>query len=126
MVMFREFVLSSGTNIFLGKNADNNDKLVESFKGKDNKILHTVSPGSPFCVIDKINPSKEEIYEAGVICSAKSQYWRDNKSDVELHLFSGKEIKKPILAKTGTWKIISKPKVIKVKKKDIINWENEI
>ena len=73
--------------------------------------------------MEKLNPSQKEIYEAGIICAEKSQDWRDNKSDVKLHLFSGKEIKKPILAKTGTWKIISKPKIVKVKKSDILKWE---
>ena len=119
---FREFILSTGTKIFLGKNAENNDELVLNFKGKENLILHTVKPGSPFCVVDSENPTKEEIKESAVICAAKSQDWRDNKKDVEIHLFSGKEIKKPLLVKTGTWKITSKPKLVKVKKREIEEW----
>jgi predicted ribosome quality control (RQC) complex YloA/Tae2 family protein len=119
---FREFVLSTGTNILLGKNAENNDELVKNFRGKENLILHTIAPGSPFCVIDSENPTREEIKESAIICAAKSQDWRDNKKDVELHLFSGKNVKKPVLAKTGTWKLTSKPKVIKVKKKEIEEW----
>jgi predicted ribosome quality control (RQC) complex YloA/Tae2 family protein len=119
---FREFILSTGTKILLGKSAESNDELMKEFKGKDNLILHSVKPGSPFCVIEKINPLKKEIEEAGIICAAKSQDWRDNKLDVELHLFSGKEVKKPVFAKTGTWKITSKPKVIKAKKIDILKW----
>lgn len=120
---YREFVLSTGTKIFLGKNAENNDELVKEFKGKDNLILHTIKPGSPFCIIISEDlPTEKEIKEAAVVCAAKSQDWRDNKKDVELHLFSGKEIKKPLLAKVGTWKITSKPKVIKVKKTEIEKW----
>lgn len=119
---YREFTLSTGTKILLGKDAESNDELMKEFKGKKNFILHTVKPGSPFCVLMEDNPDVKEIYEAGVICSAKSQDWRDNKKDVELHLFSGKEIKKPFLAKTGTWNITSKPKLIKVKKTDILKW----
>jgi predicted ribosome quality control (RQC) complex YloA/Tae2 family protein len=119
---YREFILSTGTKIFLGKNAENNDELMKEFKGKENTILHTVKPGSPFCVIEKLNPTKKEINEAGIICAAKSQNWRDNKSDVKLHVFSGKEIKKSIFAKTGTWKILSKPKIIKIKKPEIEKW----
>ncbi len=119
---FREFILTTGVKILLGKNAENNDELMKKFKGKENLILHTIKPGSPFCVIEKLNPSKEDVKESAIICAVKSQDWRDNKSNVELHLFSGKEIKKPILAKTGTWKIISKPKVIKVKKTEILKW----
>lgn len=122
MAKYREFELTTGTKIFLGKNSENNDDLMKEFKGKENMILHTVKPGSPFCVLEKLNPTKKEIDEAGIICAAKSQDWRDNKADVELHLFSGREAKKPILAKSGTWRITSKPKVIKVKKTDILKW----
>jgi len=119
---FREFELSIGTKIFLGKNAENNDELMKEFKGKGNIILHTVKSGSPFCVIEKLKPTQKEISEAGIICAAKSQDWRDNKSNVLIHQFTGKEIKKSIFAKTGTWKIISKAKVIKIKKSEIEKW----
>jgi len=123
MAKYREFILSSGTKILLGRNAENNDELMKEFKGKENFILHTVTPGSPFCVIDSNDfPLEKEIKESAIICAAKSQNWRNNKSDLELHLFSGKEIKKPLLSKTGTWRITSKPKIIKVKKKDIETW----
>ena len=120
MAKYREFILSTGARILLGKDAGNNDELMKKFKGKENLILHTVKSGSPFCVILAGSPTEKEIKESAIICAVKSQDWRDNKSDVELHLFSGKEIKKPILAKTGTWKIISKPKIIKIKKKEIL------
>ena len=116
---FRQFELSSGTKIFLGKNAENNDELVKSFKGKENVILHTIAPGSPFCVIDKINPTEKEIKESAIICASKSQNWRDNKSNVEVHQFAGTDVKKPIFAKAGTWKVNGKLKVISVNKKEI-------
>ena len=115
----REIILSTGAKILLGKNAENNDELVNEYKGKENLILHTKNPGSPFCVILDKNPKKEEIKEAAIYCASKSQDWRDNKKDIELHLFSGKNVKKPIFAKKGTWKITSEPKLIKVKKIEI-------
>ena len=116
---FRETILESGGKIFLGKNAENNDELMNLFRGKENLIMHTVAPGSPFCVIEKLNPTKEEIKEAGIICASKSQDWRDNKTDVKVHIFSGKKIKKPILPKSGTWKITGDAEVMTAKKKDI-------
>ena len=122
---FREFSLPTGTKIFLGKNAKNNDELVRLYKGKENVILHTVKPGSPFCVIDKLKPTKTEIKEAGIICASKSQDWRDNKKDIELHQFTGKDVKKPFWLKEGTWRLIKKPKVIIAKKVDIKNWEKK-
>jgi predicted ribosome quality control (RQC) complex YloA/Tae2 family protein len=118
----REFILSSGTKIFLGKNSENNDELVSKFHGKTNTILHTAKPGSPFCVIDKLNPLKEEIKESAVICASKSQDWRDNKKDVIVHIFSGKDVNKDKNMKAGTWGLKRKPKVIKVKKKEIETW----
>ena len=122
---YREITLSSGTKIFLGKNAENNDELVKSFKGKENTILHTVKPGSPFCVIDKLNPgpTKEEIKEAAIICAGKSQDWRDNKGNVEIHQFTGKDVQKFFWMKPGLWKIKNKPDIIKLKKQEIESWE---
>lgn len=120
----RERILSTGTKIFLGRDENNNDKLMKEFKGKENVILHTVASGSPFCVIEKINPIKEEIYEAGIFCAEKSQDWRDNKRNIKMHVFTGKEAKKPLFAKPGLWKIKGTPKVITIKKKDILKLIN--
>lgn len=121
----REFILSSGTTIFLGKNSANNDELVSKYNGKSNIILHTAKPGSPFCVIEKLNPTKEEIKQSAIICASKSQDWRDNKGDVIVNVFSGKNVEKDKTMKEGTWKIKSKPKLIKVKKRDIEDWVNK-
>lgn len=70
---FRKYTLKTGKSILLGKNAENNDELVKKYKGKSNIILHTATPGSPFCVMDFEKPSKEEIYESAVVCASKSQ-----------------------------------------------------
>jgi predicted ribosome quality control (RQC) complex YloA/Tae2 family protein len=121
----REFKLKSGIDILLGKNSENNDELVKGYCGKENTILHTAKPGSPFCVIKKLNPLKEDIKESAIICASKSQDWRDNKKDVVVHIFSGKNIKKEEGMKSGTWAIKSKPKLIKVKKREIEEWIKE-
>lgn len=119
---YRTIKLSSGIEIFLGKDAKGNDELVKSFKGKENTILHTISPGSPFCVINSEKYSNKDLKEASIICASKSQDWRDNQSDVSIHKFTGKDVKKPFFAKAGTWRVISKPEVIKVKKSEIKSW----
>ena len=119
---FREYILKSGTKIFLGKNAKNNDELVESFKGKENIILHTISPGSPFCVIEKLKPKKDEIKESAIITASKSQDWRNNQTDVKVHQFTGKDVVKSYSAKQGSWEIKSKPKIINIKKLEIKKW----
>ena len=116
----REIILSTGAKIFLGKDSKGNDELVKNFKGKDNVILHTISPGSPFCVIEKRNPTKDEIQEAGIYCASKSQDWRDNKHEVNVHVFTGHDVKKPFWMKEGSWKLKNKPKTITIRKKDIL------
>jgi len=118
----REIILPSGTCIFLGKNSENNDELVKSYLGKENIVLHTAKPGSPFCVIDKIKPTKEEIFLSGSICASKSQDWRDNKGGVIVNIFSGKDVYKEKQMKGGTWGVKKKPKSIKIKKEDIENY----
>lgn len=115
---FREIILESGTKILLGRNAENNDKLMKEFEGKENVIIHTVASGSPFCVIEKLNPNSKEIKEAGTICASKSQDWRDNKGNVKVNIFTGKDVNKIKGMKVGTWKVKnSKTKIIK--KEDI-------
>lgn len=116
---FRQFKLYTGNKVLLGKNAENNDELMSLYKGKSNVILHTEKPGSPFCVLENLDSTKKEIKQAAIICASKSQDWRDNKQDVLLHQFTGKNIKKPFFSKKGTWKLTTKPKIIKAKKTEI-------
>ena len=83
----RQIKLDSGAEIVLGKDEESNDELMRKFKGKDNIILHTAAPGSPFCVIkDKV--SEEDIYASAVFCARYSQDWRDNKKDVAVNVFT--------------------------------------
>lgn len=117
---FRIFKLKSGTEILLGKNAENNDALVKNFQGKENVILHTVAPGSPFCVLQSAKPSKKEIKEAAAVCASYSQDWRNNQGDVLVNVFTGKDVSKRAGMKAGTWKV-AKNKKIKIKKRKIEN-----
>ena len=75
----RRFKLKSGNKILLGKNAEQNEELMNNFKGKSNTILHTLAPGSPFGVLEELNPSKENIYEGGIVVARYSQDWRNKK-----------------------------------------------
>ena len=70
---FREIVLESGTRLLLGKDAENNDELLKKFEGEENTILHTVSPGSPFCVMDNLKPSRKDISKSG---ATKLKVWK--------------------------------------------------
>lgn len=119
---FKEYILESRTKIFLGRNSEDNDKLVSFFKGKENVILHTVAPGSPFCVINSLKSGRVDIEQAAVACAAKSKNWRDNKSDVKLHQFTGKDVYKSKKMEVGSWLLRNRPKIILAKKEDIEKW----
>ena len=117
---FREFTISLEKQIFLGKSSKNNDELVRAAK-RDEVLLHTKEPGSPFCNLGK-SPTKQQIKEAAVICAKFSQDWRDNKKDIILHKFLKADVSKSKKMKDGTWNV-KKHDEIKVKKIDIQNFE---
>ena len=117
-IKFREITLESGTKITLGKDKESNDALMGKFKGKKNTILHTLAPGSPFCVINNLNPSKKDVYTAGIFCAKYSQSWRESKKNVLISVFTGKEISKSKNMKTGTWNVKKSEQII-IKKEDI-------
>jgi predicted ribosome quality control (RQC) complex YloA/Tae2 family protein len=116
---FRKIILKTGTGIILGKDENSNDYLMKDFEGKSNIILHTAAPGSPFGVIEKIKPTKKEICEAGIFVAKFSQDWRDNKKDVKMNIFTGKDISKEKGMKPGLWNV-RKAKTITIKKRDIL------
>jgi predicted ribosome quality control (RQC) complex YloA/Tae2 family protein len=113
---FREFVTSSGVIVLGGKSAENNEGLIKQVES-DEIVLHTKAPGSPFVNI-KGKAKAKDIKEAAVFCARYSQDFRDNKNDVSVHKFYGRDIYKKKGMKTGTFGV-RKFKIIKVKKKDI-------
>jgi|TARA_Y100000034_G_scaffold45237_1_gene55636 predicted ribosome quality control (RQC) complex YloA/Tae2 family protein len=123
-VKFRKFTTDSGTYGRMGTDEKSNDELMKEFEGKKNKIIHTSKPGSPFGVIENtLNPTKFQIIASGAQIVGHSQDWRDNKGDVKIDVFTGKDISKKWWMKSGTWKV-KKSKKIKIKKKDIENANN--
>jgi predicted ribosome quality control (RQC) complex YloA/Tae2 family protein len=117
---FREFITSSGKKVLCGKDARTNEDLVKQFIGKENIIFHTAKPGSPFCIIDDLKATRKDIKETAVFCAGKSHDWRDNKSDVSVHVFSGKEVYKRKDMPAGTFGV-KKFKAMNVKKMEIEN-----
>jgi predicted ribosome quality control (RQC) complex YloA/Tae2 family protein len=114
------FVTSSGLEVFGGRDAENNDKLVWEANPND-VMLHTSAPGSPFVNVGSL-ASKKDIKEATVFCAKYSQDWRDCKRDVVVNVFLRKNMEKDKKMKTGTWSV-SKQEKIKVKKGDILKFE---
>ena len=116
---FRKFETSTGKTVLGGRNAENNEELVSQAR-KDEVVLHTKSPGSPFvnikCPASRVD--REDIKEAAIFCARYSQDWRDNHRDVEVHVFSGKDIHKEKGMKLGTFGV-RKFKIMVAKKGDI-------
>lgn len=113
---FREITINEN-KILMGKNQEQNEELVKKYIGKDNVIMHTVAPGSPFCIATE-KPNLKEKKQIANICAAYSQDWRDNKKDVKVHWFTGKQVYKEKDMNTGTFGV-KKAKVIIAKKEDI-------
>jgi predicted ribosome quality control (RQC) complex YloA/Tae2 family protein len=111
---FRQLITKKGTLLLAGKNAKNNEELIEQVQPSE-IVLHTAEAGSPFVNI-KGKPKFWDIKEAAIFCARHSKDWRDNKKDVLVHKFIGKDIYKDRNMKLGTFGI-KKFKVIKVKKK---------
>ena len=114
---FREFLTERETLILAGKSAQNNEELIEQIEPTE-EVFHTIAIGSPFVNI-KGKPKKGDIKDAAILCARYSKDWRDNKKDVKIHRFKGKDIYKNKLMKLGTFGV-KKKKVIIVKKADII------
>ncbi|MCX6748874.1 MAG: NFACT RNA binding domain-containing protein [Candidatus Pacearchaeota archaeon] len=113
---FRKLETTSGKIMLAGKNAENNEKLVGQ-AGKDELILHTATPGSPFVNIklksrEKI--SKEDVKEAAIFCVKYSQAWKKSKikKDIEVHVFKGKDIYKTKGMSLGTFGVKNHKSVI--------------
>lgn len=115
-INFRKFCTSSEKDIVCGKSAEQNEFLVAQ-SGKDEIVVHTKAPGSPFCNV-KGKATREDIKETAVICAAFSKAWKTNKSDVEIHLFKGKDVFKSAGMKTGTFGVKNVKSLI-VKKENI-------
>ncbi|OGJ21660.1 hypothetical protein A3K73_01325 [Candidatus Pacearchaeota archaeon RBG_13_36_9] len=122
MANFRKFTTSSGKIVLGGKSAENNEKLIKQVNPEET-VLHTKAPGSPFANL-KGKATKKDIKEAAVFCARYSQDWRDNKKDMIVHYFKGKDIYKNKLMPTGTFGV-RKFKEITVKKEDIEKFQGE-
>jgi len=118
----REFKTNAGTKILAGRDAGSNEALVNQVKPEE-EVFHTKSPGSPFVNI-KGKPKRGDIKQAAIFCARYSRDWKKNRKDVEVHRFKGKNIYKTKIMKKGTFGV-KKVKIIKVKKKDIAQFEKE-
>jgi len=111
---YRWFFTSSGKLVIGGKSSSQNEEIVKS-ADKNDIILHTSSPGSPFCIIKE--PTKEDIEETAIFDACFSQEWKRGKKKSEVHIFSKIKIIKNKEMKEGTFGIVGSPKKINVELK---------
>lgn len=118
---FRKFKTTGGMEVLAGKDAETNEKLIEQ-AGKEEYVLHTEKPGSPFVNIkaDYKKVSKKDIHETAVFCARYSQAWKKAKikKDIQVHYFLGRDIFKASSMKLGTFGV-KKHKKINIKKSEI-------
>ena len=114
---FRWFFTSHGFLVIGGKNSEQNEFVIKKYLGKEDIVLHTKAPGSPFCVIKAKKGKKisdEDIKEASIFCASFSQQWKKNTKKVEVHFFKPAQIFKEKKQKIGTFSVIGKIKKIYV------------
>ena len=97
---FREFKVCSGKKVLAGKNSEQNEHLMREFLETGRVILHTASPGSPFCIFLE-EPDSKDIREAAIICAKYSKEWKTKKSDMKVHVFRGSDAFKESSMKEG-------------------------
>ncbi|MBL7058834.1 DUF814 domain-containing protein [Candidatus Pacearchaeota archaeon] len=114
----REYVTSSNNLVLIGRDRKNNEKLVKYFIGKKNTIMHTSASGSPFCILTD-QGSKKDLKEMAIACAKYSQDWKNNKSDVKVHVFTGKDVYKRKNMPDGTFGL-NKFKTLNIKRKEIL------
>lgn len=120
---FRSFSTSKGSLVIAGKNAEQNEEVIKNYVNKEDIILHTKEPGSPFCVIklgtnkvkDLNKISAQDIKEAAIFCACFSQQWKKKAKEVEVHAFKPEQIFKEKKQKTGTFTVLGKVQKAKVK-----------
>ena len=81
---YRWFYTSSGKLVIGGKSSKQNEEIMKKVM-KEDVIMHTSTPGSPFCIIRK--PSKEDLEEAAIFTGCFSQEWKKHKKKTEIQIF---------------------------------------
>lgn len=112
---------SSGKLVFGGKNAEQNEEVVqwliqetEKNKGdKDYLVMHTHAPGSPFAVLFSQNHDEKDIMECAVFCACFSRAWRERKKNAGVDVFYSSQIFKDSRMKEGTFGVFKKVRSIK-------------
>jgi len=123
---FRWFVTSSGKIVIGGKSAEQNEDVVKNYIDKEDIILHTALPGSPFLVIksEGKNITEEDIKEAAIFCASFSQQWKKGMKKTEIHIFAPVQISKGKGDKKGTFNVSGSVKKMQAELKLVLTIQN--
>lgn len=104
---FRWFFTSSGKLVIGGKSAEQNEEIVKNRIDKEDIILHTAYPGSPFAIIKSEGKkiTDNDIREGAIFCASFSQQWKRGKKRTEVHVFNANQIFKNKKDKLGTFQV---------------------
>jgi hypothetical protein len=115
---YKWFYTSSGKLVLGGKNAEQNDELLNKMKklGKERIVMHTSHPGSPFCVIisDVVKVSKNDLAECAIFTGCFSRAWKLGRKSTRVHMFMLSQVNKEKGMKTGTWGVKERVRNVKV------------
>jgi len=119
---FRSFYTSSGNLVLFGKSSESNEKLMKT-KKNGQIILHTESPGSPFCIIQE-KASSEDIKETAQICACFSQQWKSKRRQSKVSVFKAENVFKLPGVKEGTFHVKDHEKILTVNLELFIGLQN--
>lgn len=104
------FFSSSGFLCFGGRSAEQNEEIMKNLVKKDDIILHTDTPGSPFFIIrsDGRKIDEQTIQEAAQATVSYSRYWRNGYSSGIADVFAPNQVKKTKNLPVGTFLVEGK------------------
>ena len=111
---FRWFISTDGFLCFGGRDAMTNDIVIKKHTEKDDLVLHTELPGSPFFVIKSEGKEIPEntINEAAIATASYSRAWRDGFTSSEVYVIKPEQVKKELGLPKGTFMIHGQRKYI--------------
>lgn len=100
---YRWFFTSSNKLVVGGKSSAQNEEIMHRVEDQDT-VMHTSTPGSPFCIIK--NPNTKDMQETAIFTACFSHEWKKQKNKTEVHIFKGSQVKKRPAMKQGTFGIL--------------------
>lgn len=107
---YRWFITSTGAIVIGGKSAEQNEEVIKKETLKNEIVMHTKIPGSPFAVIkaDAKEVTAKDLEETAIFTACFSRAWRENKKSTKIDIFKASQIYKDKKDKKGTFRIIGK------------------